>query len=103
MPKRSGSIIPLVILCLVVMAILGVVLLSNATSQYMQTAKVAVQLKLREIVLAGMEEAQAAAYDRLNRPPASGQQPPPWHTELMAALRTDAPRGVLVKHDLKTE
>lgn len=109
--KRSGMVIPMVVICLVVMAILGVVLIGNATSQYMQTAKVAASLKVREVLLAGLEEAQALAYDRLNRPPrppAPGAAAPPlpiWHTELLAAIQRsgDAPRGVLVRHDLKAE
>lgn len=103
---RSGMIIPVVTICLIVMAILGVVLMTNATSQYMQTAKAAAGLKMREIALGALEEATAVAYDRLSRPPtpSASASPPPWHKELLDALNaTSAPGGVLVKHDLKSE
>ena len=112
MPRRTGMIIPVVIFCLVVMAILGVVLISSATSQYMQTAKVAASLKVREVLNAGFEETQALAYDKLQRPvapgaPAAAGVDPVWHTELQTALRSAgaglSPRTVLVKHDLKAE
>jgi len=102
MQPRSGAVIPVVIICLVVMAILGVVLVSSATSQYMQTAKVAGELKLREVLLAALEEAHGVAYDRLNRP---GAAQAPWAAEVLAALEgADGPhRGVLARHDLKGE
>jgi hypothetical protein len=113
-PARHGAIIPVVILALIVMAILGTWLMWQSTSNYSQMTRVAWSLRCREVLAAAMEEARAAAYDRLNRTmalrPAPGEPAREpnlvWHAELLTALRragATIPRGVLVSHDLKRE
>lgn len=98
--RRQGMIVPIVLVVVVIMALLGVVLMSVSTSEYSQSALVGYGLRARELAHAALVEANAAVYDHLNAP---GTRSPDWHTELFnqAKARAETDRGVLLLQDLK--
>ncbi|MBI3892638.1 MAG: hypothetical protein HY303_14040 [Candidatus Wallbacteria bacterium] len=83
--RRSGQIIPIILICLCVMAILGIAMLFTGSSDYSQSALVVYGLRAQQLALAAQEEAQAALYDLLNSPV---QPPPKLRLDLFNAIRS---------------
>ncbi|MBI2944667.1 MAG: hypothetical protein HYY25_10745 [Candidatus Wallbacteria bacterium] len=82
--RRGGQVVPIVLICMVVMAILGIAVLFTGTSDYSQSALVVYGLRAQQLALAAQEEAQAALYDLFNSPV---QPPPKLRLDLLKAIR----------------